>query len=366
MKRLLKNSAVVLLGLLAGLGLAEGALRVIGMPKFYRAHTLPAQPQFSMVGIDGRTLFYTNTPSADITFVYDGNPRGYFDADNAVHQHTNSLGFRGAEFVTAKDSNAYRLVFLGDSFTFGEGVKDEDVYPQQLARLLGAQFPARRFESYNFGVGGYNTSQSLYVLKKLALQFKPDAVVLGYTLNDAEPALFSADSSGNTVSRRAREASVFEGMSELPPPHSAVFRLRLVQLAWQVMGRRFATAQTITYYNQLYRDENPAWRETRSALQEFTRVCTASRIHCYVVIFPQLFRLGDDYPFSRPSILVQNELRSAVPEAVTILDLFPALKGRKDADLWVHPTDPHPNEIVHQLVADQLLAAMAARIGGPR
>jgi hypothetical protein len=361
MKRILKKSGIVLLGVLAGLMLAEGTLRLLDIPRFYKAHLQPTRPQFSMVGSLNDTIFYTNTPSAVIEFVYDGNPRGYFTAGNAVRHTTNSLGFRGREFSATKDTNAFRIVFLGDSFTFGEGVKDEDVYPEQLASKLRKRVPRLRFEAYNFGVGGYNTEQSLFLLKHLALQFKPDAVVLGYVLNDAEPELFTVDAASRSVQRRPRESMIYEGLSDLVPPANAVFRLRLARLLWQVLSRQYATSRTVAYYNQLYRDDNPGWIATKRSLREFAEVCAKHRIDCYVVMFPLLFQLNDKYPFTSLSHAVQREIRSLDAVVPTIVDLFPPLKGRKEADLWVHPTDQHPNEVVHRLAADHLFEAILHR-----
>jgi hypothetical protein len=35
-------------------------------------------------------------------------------------------------------------------------------------------------------------------------------------------------------------------------------------------------------------------------------------------------------------------------------DLLPAFGGHQDHQLWVHPTDHHPNEIAHDLAAGSL------------
>jgi hypothetical protein len=33
------------------------------------------------------------------------------------------------------------------------------------------------------------------------------------------------------------------------------------------------------------------------------------------------------------------------------VDLLPAYRGRRPADLWAHPVDRHPNELAHRLAA---------------
>jgi len=132
LKVLLVNAAAVFF-------LLEISLWILGLPKEYSPHTYP--PQFERV--ENRDVLYVNKPSTSINFTYDGNPRGYFHWDNTVNQTTNSLGFRGGEFSKDKLENSYRAAFLGDSFTFGEGVYDGDAYPQKFAEIANRENAAR-------------------------------------------------------------------------------------------------------------------------------------------------------------------------------------------------------------------------------
>ena len=68
---------------------------------------------------------------------------------------TNSLGFRGPVFRKTAPESGRRIACLGDSFTFGWGVADEDTYPVKLQeRLAGDQV-------MNFGNPGNNGSTAL-------------------------------------------------------------------------------------------------------------------------------------------------------------------------------------------------------------
>ena len=85
-------------------------------------------------------------------------------------------------------------------------MRDEDTYPARTAALLQHEHPSGspRFEAYNLGVCGYNTTQELALLEHLGLKLLPDCVVLGYVLNDAEPPLFEVDPSTNRFRRASR------------------------------------------------------------------------------------------------------------------------------------------------------------------
>ncbi len=63
--------------------------------------------------------------------------------------------------ITPKAPEAKRAaVFMGDSFTFGIGVDDEDTYPYKVGNMLGGIY-----QSYNYGVGGWGTHQVLAMVE---------------------------------------------------------------------------------------------------------------------------------------------------------------------------------------------------------
>lgn len=346
------------LGLVAGFVVAEVSLRVAGLPRFHKSHTTP--PQF-MFFRDTRTdkLFHVNMPSTGITFVYDSDPRGYFGTDRSVVHNTNSGGFRGREFDIPKPPNTIRLAFLGDSFTFGEGVRDEDTFAEVTGRLLTQRFGGRgvNFQCYNFGVGGYNTANAAFLLRLLVLQVRPDVLVLCYGLNDAEPPLFDTDEKGDPV-RRVREQDVPEGVATPRPPDTLLYRSRVAQLVWRFFASRGQNRQTESYYHALYRPDAPGWKATREALDEIVDICRWEKIPLVVMLFPVLHRLDGQHPFSDLHALVRGEV---VSRGGQVLDLLPAFQGKRAEDLWVHPTDQHPNEQGHRLAAERLAEYLATR-----
>jgi len=88
----------------------------------------------------------------------------------------NSRGLRGKiEYQYAKPPEKKRIVVLGDSFTFGEEVSDEETYPYYLQQLLPLS------EVINFGVTGYAHDQMLIYLKEEGIKYGPDIVILGFT-----------------------------------------------------------------------------------------------------------------------------------------------------------------------------------------
>ena len=97
----------------------------------------------------------------------------------------NSTGFRDGEFPETKPSSTFRIICLGDSWTFGANVGQQDAYPQRLQALLRQEFPKADFKVFNLGVLGYSSYQGLELLKKNVNEFLPDLVVIAFAMNDS-------------------------------------------------------------------------------------------------------------------------------------------------------------------------------------
>jgi hypothetical protein len=69
------------------------------------------------------------------------------------------------------------VVFLGDSFLFGGGVRDEnETIPWYAARQLEARFPGRQIEVCNLSLAGCTPADALMILRYI-IDAKPDFVV---------------------------------------------------------------------------------------------------------------------------------------------------------------------------------------------
>ncbi len=94
---------------------------------------------------------------------------------------SNSRGFRGGqEFALDKPPQITRIVVLGDSFTFGEEVGDDETFSARLQRLIPNS------EILNLGVHGYGHDQMLLYLQEEGVRYKPDIVLLGFMPDDME------------------------------------------------------------------------------------------------------------------------------------------------------------------------------------
>ena len=94
---------------------------------------------------------------------------------------SNSLGYRTGE--PQKVPGTFRVIFVGDSWTFGHGVRQEDSFPaafETMANALGDQ----SIEAWTLALSGYNTLDQVAALRYFLPLLEPDAVVFCPSSND--------------------------------------------------------------------------------------------------------------------------------------------------------------------------------------
>lgn len=92
----------------------------------------------------------------------------------------NSMGQRGTRVVPyERTPDHLRILFIGDSYTFGAQVKDNECFSEVLkTRYLPDA------ETINLGVSGYGTDQQILFYELEGTKYKADVVVLGFFVHD--------------------------------------------------------------------------------------------------------------------------------------------------------------------------------------
>ena len=116
--------------------------------------------------------------------------RGWEMVPNHVHYtyryevRVNSLGLRGAE-LAEKRPGEVRVLALGDSLIYGQGVAEQDTLPVLLeAALQRRETNERQWTVVNGGNRAYDTRQELALLEELGPRIEPDIVILFWYWND--------------------------------------------------------------------------------------------------------------------------------------------------------------------------------------
>jgi lysophospholipase L1-like esterase len=82
-------------------------------------------------------------------------------------------------------SQNYRILFLGDSVTFGLGVKQNHIFTNLLEHKLNEKSKIK-YETINESICSYGPGQELHVLKDIGLKYHPKFIILVFFNADFE------------------------------------------------------------------------------------------------------------------------------------------------------------------------------------
>ncbi len=260
---------------------------------------------------------------------------------------TSSLGLRGgAEVQFEKKPGERRLVVVGDSFTFGEGVRDEEVWTDRLAKKLEQE--QRGITLINCAVMGYGLDQQALRLEELGMKFSPDLVVVG---------LFGPDLDRNELTFRddAKPRFVCDGdgleLVNVPVPTEEALlatlgRPSVVSYAWAMASKGMARLRERS-------PSAPKWELARRILDRMRATAVRGGARLVVAYFP-----AKPGSFSRnadrhETVVVEWARARGVP-LVNVRDAFVALGSNRFFDVWHGHWTPFGNEVVAETIHHRL------------
>jgi lysophospholipase L1-like esterase len=246
---------------------------------------------------------------------------------------TDSHGFRGPDIADRAAPGVARIAFVGDSIMMGWGVAEQETMPAQVLAALQRQ--GRKVDGFNLGVGNYNTLQEFALFKDKGAQLKPDIIVLGYFINDAEPM------------PNYNDTDWMEENSE----------------AWVTLGYRLDTLSRQfgerpdwkKYYRDLYEANAAGWKQTQKSLADFAQLAKEQGIKLVVFNIPEIRELKP-YPFGDVTAKVRAVVEA---QGMKFVDLLPSVENFDPSSLWVTVPDPHPNGKAEIAMSRQIVPELA-------
>jgi len=114
-----------------------------------------------------------------------------------ININTNSKGLRDFREYDYQKNNKTRILILGDSTSFGNGVELEDSYPELLRQNFNEEV-----EIINLGVPGYGINNEYLYYMNEGIKYNPDIVLLQFTLNDWGTHQISEDNGFETIDKK--------------------------------------------------------------------------------------------------------------------------------------------------------------------
>jgi lysophospholipase L1-like esterase len=201
---------IIAIGLVAG-GL-EGYLRVTAKDKsklYEGIETVPdiADTYFKLVFLEKHA-----TKDAWNNANYD--PQLGWDYQIAASR------IRGPRKTGPKPAGMFRVITLGDSFTWGIEAGEDEHFPHYLEKILQGR---RTAEVFNMGVGSYGIDQMLLKYERYGRVLRPDVVVLGIYPHDYDRTRLSFYSYSKPIFRRDQKTGQYALENVPVPPPKEVY-----------------------------------------------------------------------------------------------------------------------------------------------
>jgi hypothetical protein len=171
-RRLRLSLITIAVGLFVGLLTAEAAVRVFDLAS-------PVASEYDQ-----------NVPDPHLPF----KPRPMSVTGTMQEYRHNSVGFRDVEHAPAKPANVFRILGLGDSFTYGGLTDFETSYLYRLEEMINARPGSHpKVEIIKAGISRFWPLPERLLLEHYGVSYSPDLVLVGFLPNDVIDTLFGID-----------------------------------------------------------------------------------------------------------------------------------------------------------------------------
>lgn len=267
----------------------------------------------------------------------------------------NRHGARGKEHALERAPGVFRIVTLGDSFTFGTGVGDEGTWPAGLDRYLAGERAGSAtaklapVEVWNYGVEGYGTAQEVRLLRERILPrgVDPDLVLLAFFFNDVE------DRTVEVAPLTGWRKTLMSFCNENPKGFAKWLRERSMlaeTIAYQI-SRKIQTSNWTRKVTGMFEDGMPGWESVKSALREGRDLAREQGFEFVVALYPPLWREGEHLASHIPYRTFEAFCAS---ESIPCINLDPVLDTLAVDRFWIHPRNHHPDARCHDFVGQAI------------
>lgn len=295
---------------------------------------------------------WRSVPTQNAAMTYTIQPNSDF-VTLGVPFRTNEYGFRDRP-VTPKSPDVFRILCVGDSVTFGTGVKNEETFPNLLESFLVQHAPpGKTVDVINAGISAYNVRNIRGAVEEYTAGFQADVVVYTFVENDLDDSV-SVGPNGWLMALDTFKQPDEPFVSDDFP---AVWLMRradagkngFIDRVFSMFDNQLAMVSQTPPPLLLgdHAEAKARWANFEAELRRMNEVCRASGVPLLVYSFGMANH-------SEP--IVQRVAsacgRIGLPHAST-LPIFDQATYMKTHSLGY---DPHCNTKGHQMMADRLLS----------
>jgi len=259
----------------------------------------------------------------------------------------NAQGFRGKDLRTPLPAGWKRILCLGDSYTFGHYVDDDEAWPA----VLGGLVEHASIEVVNGGANGFTITDERILLEK-AVALDPEIVVLVFSQNDILDLMRERPMIETMREHASLKSALILGPVLKTLQRTAIFN-GMQRLAAGIRGRRREEAK-----GSLAAADAELWAAYAAQLEKVGALLDARGIEGLIVSWPTADQISGKEASNAAARLVEA---LAGESEMAFLDLLPVLQDllEEGTEPTLMPRDGHPSPAGHQAAAAAIRARLA-------
>ena len=292
------------------------------------------QDPFAVYSPTGLYIPSLYMPDATKGYKHQPNFHGNFPGKlyKDINVQINSKGLRDYEHNYLSFINRTRILALGDSVTFGVGLKYEDTYLSELEeKLLNEGY---NIEIIKAGVSCYEFDQQYAYFFEEGYKYSPDIVMIGVVLNDV---LGTDPEKLQKAMSRPNEPNF--GVEQFFKNNYKTYKFIYFLFSGQNI-KKVREDDNDYYFEQVYKlYDGDAWERYKSKLMSLNSYLKDNNIKLVLIIFPftQQFKNSKGYGRTPQAKIVEvSKLNN-----ITVIDLLDYL------DVDYYPTIYLPYDSAH-------------------
>lgn len=292
----------------------------------------------------------------------------------SVPTKINSWGLKNKEIDFYKSKNILRISMFGDSFTYGAGLPIHETLPSQLEKRLNVEEKdSIGVQVLNFGACGMNTFEETMYALNYGLKFKPDIIIIVWLYNDIEMNGYAL-----------RDFEYFTKHGIVPKREKMVSNKVIGENIGVYQGKRSITMRFWNFYDKLKQKsrfiyivgirtkrllqnfglnlkkseeiifsdlESGGFKLSFNSLKFINKQLKKMDIEFYIVIYPPLQKLEDDYYNDLINKKVEN---FCIDNNIQCLNLFDYFRGQEPSKLHMSGFDVHPNRYANEIASEAI------------
>ncbi len=281
----------------------------------------------------------------------------------------NKRNFRDDEIIYPKPVGLYRIMVLGDSFTWGAGLSESEMYANRLDSMLKKQFGEGTVEVVNCALAGSPTVRERNILRQLKDTVQPDLILIGFCSNDPQPQSedYSVEKEKFQKKWNNTLTNISTSMSFIRLPYLGEVLINFIYLMQEKLGNIPPYSVAL---GRVYDKNSKEWKEFEKAIKDIKNMSDSLGCPTPIAgIFTQFrsFNAGEQLPEKELKQLNLsktwiNQANDAYVKAgfntVNFIPVFEKLVKQnkiKVDELKVNPLDAHPSGKMNKVFADELL-----------